>query len=59
MTDQAMQTRCPNCLREQYILNVVDFSNGAIGCHVCGKKTQPMTYEQWFDALRERRGGQR
>lgn len=52
---QAMQTRCPHCLGEQYVLNVIDFSNGLVSCPRCGHKTTPMTYEQWYDALRATR----
>lgn len=51
----AMQSRCPTCLGEQYVLNVIPFSQGNYGCSVCGAKTKPMTYEQWRAALRKAR----
>lgn len=51
----AMQVRCTRCLGEQYVLNVIAFSNGVTGCTVCGHPSQPMTYEQWYDALRRAR----
>lgn len=54
----AMQTRCPHCLAEQYVLNVIEFSAGECGCHLCGKKTTPMTYRKWYDALKAARAEQ-
>lgn len=53
MSDQvAMQSRCPHCLGEQYVLNILGFSNGENGCSKCGEKTAVMTYEQWYESLR-------
>lgn len=51
----AMQTRCIWCLGEQYVLNVIAFSNGESGCTRCGRFTTPLTYEQWYAALRDAR----
>lgn len=54
-TKQAVQSRCPHCLGEQYVLNVLYFSAGQTGCTVCGRLTTPMTERQWRDALRATR----
>lgn len=51
LDDDAMQTRCPNCLGEQYMLNVLTFSAGETACAHCGEWTRPMSYRQWYDAL--------
>lgn len=48
---QAMQTRCPWCLGEQYAPNLIDFSNGNVPCGKCGEKTVKMTYQEWYIAL--------
>ncbi len=49
--EHALQTRCPHCLGEQYVLNVLYFSAGEAGCSVCGRKSTPMSDEQWKAAL--------
>lgn len=51
-TELAMQSRCPACLREQYVLNVVEFSEGAVPCDRCGVYSRRMTYVQWHEAMR-------
>jgi len=55
----AMQTRCFRCLGEQYVLNVIPFSNGEAGCTVCGCASIPMSTRQWFAALRAARAEHR
>lgn len=51
----AVQTRCPHCLGEQYVLNVIDFSLGEAPCHLCGQFSREMTTEEWFAAIAARR----
>lgn len=56
--DMAMQTRCPHCLGEQYILNVIAFSEGENGCSVCGQRTTPMDRHDWYRVLAEKRASE-
>ena len=49
--DRAIQTRCFRCLGEQYVLNVLYFSDGESGCTVCGQSSFPMPDQQWRDLL--------
>ncbi len=51
----AMQARCVHCLREQYAPAVLGISNGEEPCVWCGKKSTPMTYAEWQEALENRR----
>lgn len=51
----AMQSRCPHCLGEQWVMTVIAFSRGEHGCTKCGWKTTPMTYAQWYAALSAKR----
>lgn len=47
----AMQTRCLNCLREQYMLAVLAVSTGEHPCVWCGVKSEPMTRDEYVDRL--------
>lgn len=53
METRVMQTRCPLCGGEQYVLNVITFSDGKSGCTCCGQRTIPMTEAEWVLCLRE------
>lgn len=55
MDDEAIQTRCPNCLAELYVLNVMSFSDGETPCPSCGEKTRVMSYREWYDVLKAAR----
>lgn len=50
------QPRCVFCGLEHYVLNVISVSNGASGCHNCGR-VPPVFYDQaaYYAALREGR----
>lgn len=50
------QPRCVFCGLEHYVLNVPSVSNGASGCHNCGR-VPPVFYDQtaYYAALREGR----
>ncbi len=56
--EMAMQARCPHCLGEQWMMTVAAFSRGEHGCTKCGWYTTPMTYPQWYEALRAKRDEQ-
>ncbi len=56
--EMAMQTRCPHCLGEQWVMTVIAFSAGEHGCTKCGWHTRPMTYAQWHAALAAKRNEQ-
>ncbi len=55
VTDVAMQSRCPTCLAEQYVMNVIAFSLGEIRCGGCGRRTTKMTRGQYVAALHQAR----
>jgi hypothetical protein len=51
-----MQPRCVHCLKEQYVLAVMDVSHGNTGCTWCGR-IAPVFYadEDYRAVLKERR----
>lgn len=49
--DVAMQTRCLHCLKEQYMLSVLEVSLGEAACTWCGEMSRQMTEVQYRDAL--------
>jgi hypothetical protein len=46
-----MQARCVHCLGEHYGPAVVDISYGEAACHNCGKRSAPMTRDEYLEAL--------
>ncbi len=50
--DLVWQPRCPNCLHEHYVLNVVSISAGLVPCGNCGQRRSFNTEEEYREALR-------
>ena len=47
----AMQIRCVHCKKEQWAMAVYKISHGEIPCVWCGKMSEPMTREAYWEAL--------
>lgn len=53
--DIAMQINCVHCLKEQWAVMVYPISMGVACCSWCGKKSEPMTKDQYASAMLEAR----
>lgn len=49
----ALQNRCLQCLGDIHGHAILTYSQGGTRCHECGHTTQPMTRNEYLQALRD------
>lgn len=49
----AMQARCVHCKQEQHAMRVYGVSVGIDTCAWCGKRSEPMTQQEYHEALKK------
>ena len=53
----AMQSRCVHCGQEQWAPAVWGISHGELTCAWCGGLSEKMTYEEYYQKLKELKDG--